>query len=104
MTIIYELKEQGRFGNVQHNAGNKRANEGKRNDMNRFSRGRNQNKKSKNNNDKNKQQDTTLIDVSKDCPVHSGRGHKWTGCFQNQNPKGNNYKPKGQGSPGRGTP
>ena len=38
----------------------------------------------------------------KDCPIHPGRGHKWAGCFQN--PKGDNYKPKGQGSPGRGAP
>ena len=102
MTILYELEEQGRFGNVQHNAGNKRANEGEKNEMNRFGRGRNQNKRNKNNNDKNKPYDTNLIDVSKDCPIHPGKGHKWAGCFQN--PKGDNFKPKGQGSPGRGAP
>ena len=70
--------------------------------MNQFGRGRNQNKKSKNNKDKNKQQNSTLIDVLKDCPIHPGRGHKWAGCFQN--PKGDNYKPEGQGSLGCGDP
>ncbi len=41
-----------------------------------------------------------MVDCSKDCPVHPGKGHVWDACYQN--PKGKNNK--GRGGSGRGAP
>ena len=43
-----------------------------------------------------------MIDCSKDCPVHPGKGHNWDACYQN--PKGKNNKGNSRGGSGRGAP